>query len=253
MRVILARIAWFQGFPERAAAIAKEATDIAAGDSAISLPLCLAVGAIPVALWNGDDALAELMVGELADRASRYSLAYWQGWAVAFRSVLRLRAGSPGEPPRLIDALQFDTFTTFSADLLMPATIRRADNGEAGWCQPELHRARGEWLLAHGAVGAAAAAEALFQRALDEARRQGALAWELRAATSLARLWQRGGRAQEGASLLSGVVQRFTEGSRTADMVAATDLLASLMPAKPLSALGGGGRGRRAGRASAPR
>jgi hypothetical protein len=253
MRVILARIAWFQGFPERAAAIAKEATDIAAGDSAISLPLCLAVGAIPVALWNGDDALAELMVGELADRASRYSLAYWQGWAVAFRSVLRLRAGSPGEPPRLIEALQFDTFTTFSADLLMPATIRRADNGEAGWCQPELHRARGEWLLAHGAVGAAAAAEALFQRALDEARRQGALAWELRAATSLARLWQRGGRAQEGASLLSGVVQRFTEGSRTADMVAATDLLASLMPAKPLSALGGGGRGRRAGRASAPR
>jgi predicted ATPase len=149
--------------------------------------------------------------------------------------------------------LQFDTFTTFSADFLMPATIRRADNGEAGWCQPELHRARGEWLLAHGAVGAAAAAEALFQRALDEARRQGALAWELRAATSLARLWQRGGRAQEGASLLSGVVQRFTEGSRTADMVAATDLLASLMPAKPLSALGGGGRGRRAGRASAPR
>jgi len=135
----------------------------------------------------------------------------------------------------------------------VPATIRRADNGEAGWCQPELHRARGEWLLAHGAVGAAAAAEALFQRALDEARRQGALAWELRAATSLAGLWQRGGRAKEGVSLLSGVVQRFTEGSRTADMVAATDLLASLMPAKPLSALGGAANARRAGRASAPR
>ena len=74
MRVILARVAWLQGFPEKAAAIAKEAADIAAGDSAFSVPLCLAIGAIPVALWNGDDALAEVMVGELAERASRYSL-----------------------------------------------------------------------------------------------------------------------------------------------------------------------------------
>ena len=239
MRVILARVAWLQGFPEKAAAIAKEAADIAAGDSAFSVPLCLAIGAIPVALWNGDDALAEVMVGELAERASRYSLTYWQSWAAAFRSVLRLRAGMAGEPPRLIDAMQFDTFTTFSTDLLVPATFMRADHGEAGWCQPELHRARGEWLLAHGAVGAAPAAEALFQRALGEARHQEALAWELRAATSLARLWQGGGRKQEGASILSNIVQRFTEGGRTADMVAATDLLACLMPIKPLSTLGG--------------
>jgi hypothetical protein len=253
MRVILARIAWLQGYPEKATTIAKEAADIAAGDSAFSVPLCLAIGAIPVALWNGDDALAEVMVGELAERASRYSLTYWQSWAAAFRSVLRLRAGIAGEPPRLIDAMQFDTFTTFSTDLLVPATFMRADNGEAGWCQPELHRARGEWLLAHGAVGAAAAAEALFQRALDEARNQGALAWELRAATSLARLWQRGGRKQEAASLLSGLVQRFTEGSRTADMVAATDLLASLMPVKLPSALGGEARERRAGKSAARR
>ena len=135
--------------------------------------------------------------------------------------------------------MQFDTFTTFSTDLLVPATFMRADHGEAGWCQPELHRARGEWLLAHGAVGAAPAAEALFQRALGEARHQEALAWELRAATSLARLWQGGGRKQEGASILSNIVQRFTEGGRTADMVAATDLLACLMPIKPLSTLGG--------------
>jgi predicted ATPase len=152
--------------------------------------------------------------------------------------LLRLRAGEPGEPPRLTDALQCDTFTTFSADLLVPATILRADNGEAGWCQPELHRTQGEWLLAHGAVGATAAAETLFQRALDAAHRQGALAWELRAATSLARLWQRGGRAQDGHSLLSDVVQRFPEPQRTADMIVASDLLVSLVPGKLQPALG---------------
>ena len=186
-------------------------------------------------------------------RASRYSLGYWRSWVPAFRALLQLRAGIAADPPKLIGALQLDTFATFSVEHLVPATIQRANSGQAGWCEPEIHRAQGEWLLGHGAPGASDAAEALFQRALDVARRQEALAWELRAAISLARHWQGRGRAQEGRTLLAGVLQRFTEGSRTADMVAATDLLASLMPAKPLSALGGGGRGRRAGRASAPR
>jgi predicted ATPase len=100
--------------------------------------------------------------------------------------------------------------------------------GEAGWCQPEIHRAQGEWLLAHGAPGAVAAAEALFQRSLDVARRQDALAWELRAATSLTRLWQRRGRSQDGRALLSGVLQRFTEGHATADLIEAAAVLASV-------------------------
>jgi len=62
------------------------------------------------------------------------------------------------------------------------------------------------------------------------ARRQGALAWELRAAMSLAQLWQGHGRAQEARTLLSGVAQRFTEGHATADLRQAAALLAGTPP-----------------------
>jgi len=105
----------------------------------------------------------------------------------------------------------------------------RADNGEAGWCRAELYRAKGEWLLAQGAPGAAKAAEALFQRSLELARQQGARAWELRAAMSLMHLWQPRERA-EGLKLLAGVLQHFTEGHASADVLAAKALLDSAAP-----------------------
>ena len=142
-----------------------------------------------------------------------------------------MRAGIASDPPKLIGALQLDTFATFSVEHLVPATIQRANSGQAGWCEPEIHRAQGEWLLRHGAPGASDAAEALFQQALDVARRQEALAWELRAAISLARHWQGRGRAQEGRTLLAGVLQRFTEGHATADLREAAALLAGTAPA----------------------
>ena len=60
------------------------------------------------------------------------------------------------------------------------------------------------------------------------ARRQGALAWELRAASSLARLYQRQGRPAQARKILSSVVHRFTEGDATADLANAKVLLRSL-------------------------
>jgi predicted ATPase/DNA-binding winged helix-turn-helix (wHTH) protein len=231
MRVVLARIAWLQGWPETATRLAGEAMDLAAGDGAFSLCQVLVLAAIPIALWSGDDAAADGLATTLAEQANRYSLANWGNWAPAFRSVLRVRAGFSAEPPKLTGALQLDTFTTFSVDHLVPATILRAQNGEAGWSEPEIHRAQGESLLAHGSRGAADAAEALFQRALDMARRQEALAWELRAAMSLARLWKQRGRVEEGRTLLAGFASRFIEGHRTTDLMQAAELLASLAPA----------------------
>jgi predicted ATPase/DNA-binding winged helix-turn-helix (wHTH) protein len=231
MRVVLARIAWLQGYPDTATRLAGEAIEFAAGDGAFSLCQVLVLAAIPIALWNGDDSTADSLTATLAEQAGRYSLEYWGSWAPAFRSVLRARAGIASDPPKLTGALQLDTFATFSVDYLAPATILRAQNGEAGWCQPEIYRAQGESLLAHGARGAADAAEAQFRRALEVARRQEALAWELRAAMSLARLWQQRGRVQEGRTLLGGVVSRFIEGHRTTDLMQAAELLASLAPA----------------------
>jgi predicted ATPase len=71
-------------------------------------------------------------------------------------------------------------------------------------------------------------AEAVLQRALAEARRQCALAWELRAAMTLAKLRVKQGRDQEGRELVSSVYARFTEGFETRELKAASQLLQSL-------------------------
>jgi predicted ATPase len=71
-------------------------------------------------------------------------------------------------------------------------------------------------------------AEDRFRQALDSARRQGALSFELRAATSLARLLHDRGRSTEGKALLRPVYDRFTEGFDTADLKVAKALLDAL-------------------------
>jgi predicted ATPase len=82
----------------------------------------------------------------------------------------------------------------------------------------ELLRIKGEIIRSGASPAGDHDAEDWFRRALDLARRQGALSWELRAATSLARLWHRNGRTTEADELLSGVYGRFTEGFDTIDL-----------------------------------
>jgi predicted ATPase len=102
------------------------------------------------------------------------------------------------------------------------------EHSDERWLAPELLRIRGEMLRLQDAPGAAAAAEAQFRQALETARPQGALAWELRAATSLARLLRDGGRAAEARALLQPLHDRFTEGFDTADLKASGALLEAL-------------------------
>ena len=71
-------------------------------------------------------------------------------------------------------------------------------------------------------------AETCFQQALAVARRQQAKSWELRAATSLARLWQQQGKRQEAYDLLAPVYGWFTEGFDTVDLQEARALLDEL-------------------------
>ena len=71
----------------------------------------------------------------------------------------------------------------------------------------------------------ATAAEDHFRRALDWARRQGTLSWELRAAMSLARLLGNQDRSAEGQAILRPVYERFTEGFETTDLRSAKALL----------------------------
>jgi len=91
-----------------------------------------------------------------------------------------------------------------------------------------LLRIRGELLLLQGGFGAAGAAEDHYQQALGWARPQGALSWELRAATSLAQLWREQNRSTEAIALLAPIYNRFTEGFETADLKATKALIDGL-------------------------
>jgi predicted ATPase len=95
------------------------------------------------------------------------------------------------------------------------------------WYEPELYRLKGELLLQQSS-DYQAEAENCFHHALDIARHQQAKSLELRAAMSLARLWQQQGKRQEAHDLLAPVYQWFTEGFDTADLQEAKTLLEAL-------------------------
>jgi predicted ATPase len=128
-------------------------------------------------------------------------------------SVLAEVYGRAGEPEKGLEAV---------AEAL--AVIKRTNERRR---EAELHRQRGTLLLAlqgpqRGDV------EACFARALAIAREQSARIWELRAATSLARLWAEQGERAEARNLLAPVYDWFTEGFETADLKDARALLEEL-------------------------
>jgi len=131
----------------------------------------------------------------------------------------------------------YGTYLIFLAEAL--ATLDRGSDGltvldqaEAAivgsnerYYEAELHRVRGELLLAEGGPEAAARAEASLERALAVAVAQGARSWELRATISRARLWQRQGRLEDARQMLGRVYGAFTEGMDTPDLQSARRLL----------------------------
>ena len=92
--------------------------------------------------------------------------------------------------------------------------------------EAELHRLRGEALLA--GAGTVSEAETAIEKGIEVARRQNAKSWELRCATSLARLRRQQGRPQEAVAFLAPVYCWFTEGLDTADLKEAKTLLDNL-------------------------
>jgi predicted ATPase len=98
---------------------------------------------------------------------------------------------------------------------------------EEGFYEAAIHRLKGELLLKQ-AMADEEQAEACFHQALAIARHQQTKALELRAATSLARLWQCQGKRTEAYELLAPVYGWFTEGFDTADLQEARALLEAL-------------------------
>jgi predicted ATPase len=103
-----------------------------------------------------------------------------------------------------------------------------AQTGQPFW-DADLHRLDGDLLLATG--GSADEAASRYHRALAVAREQGARSLELRAATSLARLWRDQGKHADARALLAPIYEWFTEGFDTGDLIAAKALLDELASA----------------------
>jgi predicted ATPase len=106
-------------------------------------------------------------------------------------------------------------------------------------CEAELYRLKGELLLIQaGRDGSSTAsdkksilseAEACFHKSIEIARNQSTRSWELRAAMSLGRLWERQGRKEEARRIVAGVYGWFTEGFDTKDLREANALLETLL------------------------
>ncbi len=235
MRIILARLHWIEGRPEQAARVAEECVELAGTDVPFGVCQSLAFAACPIALWTGDLEAARHGAQRLMAQATEKNFLYWRRWGENFLRLLAMRdAGDawPREtpPPTLdidpLDAKQRDLFGALGVFDGDSQVVERAER-DGNWCAAEILRLHGEWLLRRDAPDLAFATER-FERALALARSQGALAWELRAATSLARLMDRTGRRSEAMALLAPIHARFTEGLASADLVAARRLLDAL-------------------------
>ena len=192
------------------------------------------MGAMPVALWSGRNDRARAHVAQLKDIESVLGFGHWLRWTKRMRDATALDAGH--EPVDLRDdgffdepdPLLADQLATLDDRWLTARCIHRAATRKVGWCVPEALRREGGLALRIGTADGLARGEALLHSALAVARDHGALGWELRAATSLARhrLGQR--RASEARDLLGPVVDRFTEGFETRDLRAAREVLEAL-------------------------
>jgi predicted ATPase len=249
-RACLARILWLQGLPDQAMRTAESSLENArASNHAISVGNALAVAACPIALWVGDLAAAEHYVEMLLDHSTRHALGRWRVFGRCYQGMLVIQRGDVETGLRLLRAVFAESGAAGDAVRLIgflisaasghagqiadglgaiEEAIFRPERSEERWLNAELLRVKGELLLLQGAPGAAAAAEGQFRQALDGAHRQGALSWELRTASSLARLWRDQHRVKEARALLGSVYGRFTEGFATADLREAKSLLREL-------------------------
>jgi predicted ATPase/DNA-binding winged helix-turn-helix (wHTH) protein len=247
-----ARILWLQGFAEQALGVV--AHNIEEGNvigQALSFCSVLGQGACPIAFWAGDFDTAERYGAMLLDHTERHPIRLWHIWARCFNGLVTARRGDIDAGLRALrggleqagEARFLPRFLLLLGELAaclgqageialgletVDEALARCEVREEAWYIPELLRIRGELILLQGPQDAFGAAEQHFRRALDWAHGQGALSWELRAATNLARLWRNRGATAEARNLLRSVYDCFNEGFATADLKSAKGLLEQL-------------------------
>lgn len=248
-RITLARLLWLRGFPDQALReIEDNVADAIALDHTLTLAHALADAACPVALLAGDLDRAERFTAMLHAQTAAHALDIWNTYAACYAGELAARRGeAEAGLTRMsegVERLRRGGFVAYqtaflrslaealiaagrpeqAAAALDEALTQCGRTGEA-WCLPELLRLKGEALLQGGD---SAAADGAMREALRVAQAQGALSWELRAATGLARLRRAERRPAEALALLAPVLARFTEGFTTPDLTAAAGLVAEL-------------------------
>jgi predicted ATPase/DNA-binding winged helix-turn-helix (wHTH) protein len=230
---ILARILWIQGQPEQAWRTARQALDIALQiNHGSSICYTLALSGCLIAHYNGDSRTARELLRLLLEQAQKHSVLLFYTWARHYAQVID---GAEADAlPRPQMGLVKDIMVTLDSGFVDYDLLQRAESGAAGWSTAEILRASTDALLAADCPIRNCAAETVLLKALNVAKAQGALAWELRSATSLARLWQRQGRYRQAHVLLTPIYQRFTEGHATPDLVAVKCLLGELQGHLPV-------------------
>ncbi len=267
---------WWLGFPEQAMVRSMKAvTGAQEQEDTFGLATACAIGATVLFLLR-DDVAALRWHSELCHRLSRqHGFGMWQVYAEVFLGRLAILRGEEEaglqQMRRALAAWQAigmtigtDVLVLVLADGCLAAAQRRARGDPAQGegllsialasidsvigppgiaCgesyAAELHRLRGELLLARDGLAAAEEALACFETASTLGRDQGALAWELRAAMSLARLRVRQGERYAAelagaAGRLQVLYARFTEGFAFPDLQEAAALLATYSPAADL-------------------
>jgi predicted ATPase/DNA-binding winged helix-turn-helix (wHTH) protein len=235
MRVVLARILWLEGLADQAHELAGEVLDLATSDSPNALCDALGHAVVPIAFWRGDMQEAAAMTETLLEHSRRYTLTRWHIAANCFQMALRSGAGAlttaaddPLAQAAPLPGLQRDLMGTISDQWFDAATATRGEHQQGGWCTPELLRRHAQIQLRQGTASGRRQAQGSLEASLAVARNQGALAWELRTATTLASLWHEDGRVTDAAALLGPLIARVTEGQATRDVLNARQVLQQL-------------------------
>jgi len=248
---VLARVFWVQGFPDRALRMAEENVAAAQRRGHTVTMLFALLWAGQVALLAGNLTEAAHYAALLLHHSSGHAMAVWSAWARGLNGMLQLQQGDiAGGVPILrgaLDELKDVRSASRFPVLCGPLAIGLAQGGQQAvglstideaieqcelnsesWNIAELLRIKGCLLRMQSPADATRRAKDYFDRSLQLARFQGALAWELRTAHSLACLHRDQGQRRIGRDLLAEVYSRFSEGTETADLLAARRLLDAL-------------------------
>lgn len=224
---------WLVGRADEALELAEEAISVGLESDIPGLCYSLAMTIVPLSTWTGNMARAREQTDLLLRLSQQYHLGLWLFWARCHDAVLnRLTA------PTLADGGDFlaanidglDGFHRHAVATMLeqsPGGTAAADavSARPHWCTAELLRLRA---LSLDAAGEQDAAEHLLGVSIEAAREQGALAWQLRSSTTLARMFLEQSRREEARQTLLPVLDRFVQGMGTKDILRAQELAVQL-------------------------